>query len=90
MRKVRVMMNPARYIIEKFGGLSATARALGHRNASTVQGWWERGVIPARQQPHVLEASRRLKVGITPADFIEPMSEPVATVSPHRDREAAA
>jgi len=62
-------MNTARFIINKFGGLTAMARALGHRNVSTVQGWRQRGVIPARQQPLVLEAARNLGIDVTPEDF---------------------
>lgn len=59
-------------IIAKFGGLSATSRALGHENPSTVQGWKERGVIPARQQSKVLEAARALEIAMSPADFFDP------------------
>lgn len=58
-------------IIDRFGGLSATARALGHQNPTTVQGWKERGVIPARQQAKVIEAGRNLQRPITPADFFD-------------------
>ncbi|GLT03034.1 hypothetical protein GCM10007897_44730 [Sphingobium jiangsuense] len=28
------------------GGIRPLARALGHRNHTTVQGWWDRGHIP--------------------------------------------
>jgi hypothetical protein len=33
-------------LINAFGGIRPFAAALGHRNASTVQGWREAGVIP--------------------------------------------
>ena len=69
-------MNTAEPIIAKFGGLSAMAAALGHRNPSTVQGWKERGIIPARQQPLVLQAARRLGIDLSPADFIQELPAP--------------
>lgn len=62
-------MTPAEHIISKFGGLSATARALGHKHPTTVQGWRESGIIPARQQPLVLAAARAQGLDIGPADF---------------------
>jgi len=61
---------PAARIIAMFGGLSAMARELGHRHASTVQGWQERGLIPIRQQPEVLAAAQRLGIALTAADFL--------------------
>lgn len=33
-------------LIAKRGGIRPLARALGHRNHTTVQGWWERKRIP--------------------------------------------
>ena len=59
----------AEHIIGKFGSLGALSRALGHRHASTVQGWRERGFIPAPQQLAVLEAARANGIDLTPADF---------------------
>ena len=64
-------MTQAERIIEKFGGLSALARALGHKHVTTVQGWNERGYIPARQQADVLKAAERENIDLTPADFFE-------------------
>ena len=73
------MQNTALNIIQKFGGINACARALGHRNASTVQGWRERGVIPAARQAEILKAARREKIVLTPADFgLYFYSEPTA------------
>jgi len=63
-------MSEAREIIGRFGGISALARALGHRNATTVQGWAERGVIPIRQIPAVLTVAQRLGIAITVADLV--------------------
>ena len=64
-------MNQAERIIERFGGLSALARTLGHKHATTVQGWKERGYVPARQQAEVLEAAKREGIDLDPADFFE-------------------
>ncbi len=58
-------------IIAKFGGIHSTARALGHKNPTTVQGWKERGVIPARQQAAVLAAAAELGIEMGPADFFD-------------------
>jgi hypothetical protein len=61
-----------RWIIdERFGGIRRMQAALGHRNASTIQGWRMRGVIPVRKQHDVLEAARRLGIALEPAEFIE-------------------
>ncbi len=62
-------MNPAEQIIQRFGGMLALSRALGHRHPTTVQGWKQRGIIPARRQREVLEAARVLEVPLSPEDF---------------------
>lgn len=73
-------MNIADNIIQRFGGLTALSKALKHNNVSTVQGWRDRGVIPARQQSAVLQAARDLGVPLTPSDFFD---------LTHKDGEAA-
>ncbi len=62
-------MKPAEVIISKFGGINPLARALGHKNASTVQGWKERGFIPSRQQALVLRAAKDNDIELSAADF---------------------
>jgi hypothetical protein len=62
-------MKPADRIIDRFGGLHATAKALGHRHVTTVQGWKERGYIPGKQIPAVLRAARSLNIKIELQDF---------------------
>ena len=74
--KAATTSTPAERIIEKFGGLTALANALGHRYPTTVQGWKERGSIPSKRQGEVLAAARRLNVPVSPADFIEVAAEP--------------
>lgn len=61
-----------RDVIAAFGGISKLARRLGHKNPSTVQGWWERGVIPANRQRAVLEAAAQDGLKIT-ADSLIPV-----------------
>ena len=64
-------MKTAAFVISKFGGISALSKALGHKNPTTVQGWKERGVIPARQQGVVLEAARANDIDLLPEDFFK-------------------
>ncbi|VXD07604.1 hypothetical protein SPHINGOT1_80162 [Sphingomonas sp. T1] len=59
-----------RSVIASFGGITKMARALRHRNPSTVQGWWERQIIPARRLSSVLAAAERLNINVGPADLI--------------------
>jgi hypothetical protein len=65
----------ADHVINKFGGINACARACGHKNASTVQGWKERGWIPQERQPEVIEAGRAAGVKLTAEDFIHHLRE---------------
>ena len=58
-------------IIAQFGGLAPLARALGHNNAGTVQGWQRRGVVPSRQIPLVIQAGRGLGFQLEPNDFFD-------------------
>lgn len=58
-------------IISRFGGLTRLAKALGHKNVTTVQGWKERGVIPARRQQELLCLAKQQGVSLSPADFFE-------------------
>jgi len=62
-------MTQVENIIERFGGMTALARALGHKNPTTVQGWKVRGIIPARQQRELLDLAKRANVPLEPADF---------------------
>jgi len=74
------MQTPAERVIAKFGGIRPLADALGY-TPSTVQGWGERGVIPARQIPKVIAAGRSAGVPVTVEECLdipaEPQPEPV-------------
>lgn len=61
---------PIKIAIRKLGGLTSVARGLGHRNVTTVQGWWDRGVIPAHRQRAVLDLAVRIGVDISAEDII--------------------
>lgn len=73
-------MSPVPRTIERLGGLRALAKALGHRNCTTVQGWKERGVIPSRQIAAVIKVGLSCGIELGLTDFI-----PAADI----DREAA-
>jgi hypothetical protein len=64
-------MKPVDRIVDLFGGLTALAKALGHENPSTVQGWKARGVVPVRQIPVVIEKAAQHGIALTPADFFD-------------------
>jgi hypothetical protein len=55
-------------VIAAFGGLTRTARALGHKNVTTVQGWKRAGRIPHWRQAEILAAAGRESVTL-PASF---------------------
>ncbi|WP_353469621.1 carph-isopro domain-containing protein [Sphingomonas faeni] len=57
-------------LINSMGGIRATARCLGHRSHTTVQGWCVREVIPTRQQRQILELARKQGIVIEPIDLI--------------------
>lgn len=63
------MTNPAmqtRQIITRFGGVAALAKRLGHRNSSTVQGWWERNQVPSPRIPELCDLA---PFDLEPNDF---------------------
>ena len=62
-------MTQADHIIEKFGGLTALARLLGHKHPSTVQGWAQRGIIPARRQHELLDLAKERGIALRPEGF---------------------
>jgi hypothetical protein len=72
MRITMRMTHPVDRIIGLFGGMTPLARALGHTNPTTVQGWKARGIIPARQQANVLEAAGQLGIPLRAEDLISP------------------
>lgn len=60
----------AAHVIGKLGGVNCAARMLGHKNPSTVQGWKERGFIPAHRQAEVLAGAITNGIDLSPDDFV--------------------
>ncbi|WP_443024842.1 hypothetical protein [Sphingomonas sp. Leaf22] len=54
------------------------AQKLGHKSHTTVQGWWDRQVIPAQRQREVVGAAERLGIELQPGDLIPAQAEKVA------------
>lgn len=50
--------------IQAFGGTSALARALGHKNPTTVDGWRKAGRFPAWRHAEIQGAADRLKIAL--------------------------
>lgn len=62
-------ISPAEYVIAKFGGLTATAKALG-RPVTTVQGWKDRGQIPQSYWTQLMGIAGDRQIGIEVSDFL--------------------
>ncbi len=61
--------NPAKKVVEKFGGQSELAKLIG-KNQSTVQYWTKTGAIPAKWQAQLLSLARERDVDLTASDFV--------------------
>ena len=62
-------------IIDIFGGLTATAKAIGVKYPSVVQQWRDRGNIPARYYPRIIAAAADRGVRLTLAEFFTDAAE---------------
>lgn len=76
MSRAHVAATPADAVIAAFGGVCATARALG-LSPSSVSRWRMPaarggidGRVPSRHQSAILALSRRLRLGLTARDLI--------------------
>jgi hypothetical protein len=58
--------NPALEIINAFGGVSKLAKALGHRNVTTVDGWKRSGRIPDWRKFEICQAAELAGIGLPP------------------------
>jgi hypothetical protein len=67
---------PAQPVIQRFGGIRPMAQKLGVP-VSTVQGWKERGAIPANRREEVLAAAARHNIVWEPGDLTVPAMPPV-------------
>lgn len=59
-----------RTVIADLGGISALARGLNHKNVTTVQGWWDREIIPAHRQREVLDYAASIGKELDPEAVI--------------------
>lgn len=59
-----------RSVITRFGGIQPMAKRLGHRNHTTVQGWWDRETIPALRMPEVLDAASEHGLDISADELV--------------------
>ena len=82
MEDMNNRQNPAKQIIDRFGGQSALAALLGKRQ-STVQHWAKTGRIPAQWHTPLLELARRQGVVLEPKDFV---SEATPGIDPSEGR----
>jgi hypothetical protein len=84
--------NPVDQLLAAFGGLTKTARALGHRHVTTVQSWRKRGRVPAWRLPEIRVAADRAGVRLpewaSPGSASE--SQPVPEDAPPDTRATAA
>lgn len=65
------VISAADYVISKFGGLSATAKAIG-KPVTTVQGWRVRGKIPTEHWDDLMDAAKARDKLVTVDDFRKP------------------
>src|SRR5665213_2435352 len=73
-------MNPAKTIIDRFGGQTALAEAIG-KPQSTVQYWSRTGSIPAKWHPLVIEAAQRKGIEVASVDLVALAEAPPKPVS---------
>jgi hypothetical protein len=71
---------PAQPVIQRFGGIRPMAQKLGVP-VSTVQGWKERGAIPANRREEVLAAAARHAIVWEPGDLTSPSTPPIIEAS---------
>jgi len=70
------MQSRASEIIEYLGGTNAVARGLRHRWPTTVQGWKDRGIVPATRIPEVIAFAATSDRPLAYADFFKSPGEP--------------
>ncbi|WMT88252.1 helix-turn-helix domain-containing protein [Pelagibacterium sp. 26DY04] len=78
-------ISAAEYVIDLFGGLTATANILG-KPVTTVQGWKDRGRIPTDHWPEIIKAADKRGKTLGVEDFIKTHRKRTA---PKKEGEAA-
>lgn len=61
-------------LVQALGGLTATARGLGHKNPSTVHGWLKSGSLPHWRIPEVLTLAESKNLPVT-REMLEQLSK---------------
>lgn len=70
--KISIENKPARQvdrIIKKFGSQAELARAMKHKNNTTVGHWFKIGYVPTKRIPEVIAAGEILGIKLVPRDF---------------------
>lgn len=62
-------MKPAAFVIRRFGGVRACARAV-KRNPSSVSRWKATGQIPESAHKSILRAAKKYKLNVKPHNLI--------------------
>lgn len=63
-----------RSVITRFGGIQPMAKKLGHRNHTTVQGWWDRQTIPALRMSEVLDRAVEYGIYVSAEELVPRLS----------------
>lgn len=74
-------MHGVNRVIREFGGVTELARALGHRNSTTVHGWKVRSRIPEKHHAGILRAARDRGLDISKAEFERFLATPDETAT---------
>ena len=64
---------PADRVVKKFGSQAELAKALGHKNKSTVNYWVKKGYIPLHNMDSVIAAGEKLGIKLITKDFAVPI-----------------
>ena len=62
-------LSPAEYVIHVFGGVRATARALG-KCPSNVSKWQKRGYVPSKNIAKIMKVATEMKLDLEPRDLV--------------------
>lgn len=65
------MASAAEDVIQRFGGISKMADAMGHKYVTTVAAWKKRRLIPAHQHAAVMAAALKAGINLTLGDLHE-------------------
>lgn len=77
-------MTQAEYLIGRFGGMTAMARALGLA-PTVVQGWKDRGNVPGKRLADILSAGQALSPPLDEGEFFRRANDGAT----HQSRAAA-